>query len=142
VYGQSNDGGFAVQANGNAGQGRGWGGWVKAMLYWDPHQANHIVRCFNSQLPPQQATVPPCGFQALSLANGLSPVDVNFGFRVTDRFMMVTPARDGGDIAANIEDATDFRNENWIRVNLTYSSVRWFDTLATLTNAPFTLVVF
>ena len=142
VYGQSNDGGFALQANGNAGQGRGWGGWVKAMLYWDPHQDSHIVRCFNSQLPPTQATTPPCGFQALSLATGLSPVDVNFGFRVTDRFMMVTPVRDGGDIAADLEDATDFRTENWIRVTLTYSSLAGYSKNAKATNAPFYLVVF
>ena len=141
VYGQSNDGGFAFQANGNAGQNRVDGGFVKAMIYYNPHAPNHIVRCYNSQLPPAQATVPPCGITLPIESN--AGVDVRFNFRVTDRFAMVTPVYDGGDISAQLETYdTSFFGDQRIRISTFYSSQNFFDNYADFTFAPFYLVVF
>jgi hypothetical protein len=98
VAGHSNNGvavvgdsssGWAMQALGNATQGRGRGGLVKAMAYVDPggHPSDPIQQCFNSQLPPTQATSGNCGFTRTTDSNSQN---INFGFTVDDRFVSVT----------------------------------------------------
>jgi hypothetical protein len=104
VFGQATDsGGYAFAAQGDAGQNRTAGGWVKAMAYIDPAQpaGQQVVRCFNSQLPSQDN----CGILAGGSAVGVW--DVNFGFSVEDRFVMVTPEKNPGLCGAYCGVATD-----------------------------------
>ena len=79
--------GYAFAAQGDAGQNRSSGGWVKAMAFIDPsYPAGQQVRqCFNSQLPPQAN----CGITATGV--DLGDWLVGFGFDVSDRFLSVTP---------------------------------------------------
>jgi hypothetical protein len=122
VAGHSNNGvavagdsssGWAMQALGNATQSRAKGGFVKAMAYVNPKSGvgDFIERCFNSQLPPGQGTSGDCGFNYQKLGTGV--YDIDFGFQVSDRFLLATvqggsgidpagfavvsPATDGGD---------------------------------------------
>ncbi len=94
VAGRSNNGtgvladssnGWALNANGNATQARAMGGLVKAIVYIG---AKGIQRCFNSQLPPSQATSVPCGITYTAGTNGVS--DVDFGFQINDRFISIS----------------------------------------------------
>jgi len=93
VYGLNNVGGYAMFADGNAGQARNKGGFVKAMaLVAQSNLVNPtIVRCYNSQFPDGGASLPTCGF---TVSN--SPRVIDFGFAVNDRFILVTPAFPGG----------------------------------------------
>jgi hypothetical protein len=81
--------GYALYANGNTGQGRSYGGMVKAMV--KVGEGNTIFGCFNSTLAGPAATTPPCGF-ATSFDSQLG-VTVDFGFEVDDRFYSSTLAR-------------------------------------------------
>lgn len=95
VSGSAN--GWAFSSVGNVKQDRTSGGWVKAMVFVNAHTAPYtIVRCFNSTLAGASATTPPCGFQLQE--NSLEEFVVDFGFRVNDRFLSVTPtfAENGG----------------------------------------------
>jgi len=94
VYGLNNAGGYAMYADGNAGQARNKGGWVKAMaLISQTQEVNPIiVRCYNSQFPDGGASLPTCGFTVSSNF----PRVVDFGFQVNDRFILVTPAWPNG----------------------------------------------
>jgi hypothetical protein len=47
-----------------------------------------ILRCFNSQLPAAQASVPPCGLVEGEPVTGTVLID--FGFQVDDRFWVAT----------------------------------------------------
>src|SRR5215216_5624356 len=117
VYGQNNSAGFgvagrsangtgvmgdsangwAMQAFGNASQTRGQSGFVKAMAYVNPfHTADPIKQCFDSQLPPAQATSGDCGITYGHPGNGTYTLD--FPFQVDDRFLSVTTTA-GGYIA-------------------------------------------
>lgn len=100
VFGHS-DSGYGMSTDGPAQQARNQGGWVKAMALIDDGGTGTIVRCFNSQLPANQASVPPCGFR-LSTSPGFTTsgpwVDgapwvgnIDMGFEVDDRFILVTP---------------------------------------------------
>jgi hypothetical protein len=89
VYGQATDStGFAFAANGDAGQSRSGGGWVKAMALIDWHKpaGQQVVRCYSSQVAPG---TPSCGITATGLDTGSWRLD--FGFDVSDRFLLVTP---------------------------------------------------
>jgi hypothetical protein len=88
VYGQATDStGFAFAANGDAGQARTGGGWVKAMALIDPNQpaGQQVVRCYNSQVAP---STPNCGITATGWYVGDWGID--FGFDISDRFLLVT----------------------------------------------------
>jgi hypothetical protein len=91
VMGDSS-GGWAMQAFGNASQTRAGNGFVKAMAFVDyyNHPTDPIQQCFNSQLPPSQATSGNCGITFSRSARGFYVLDL--GFQVTDRFVSVTPA--------------------------------------------------
>jgi hypothetical protein len=88
LFGDTTDG-WAMQAQGNATQSRDKSGFVKAMAYISPLRADPIANCFSSQLPPGQATSGTCGFTFTRLDTGRYIVD--FGFKVDDRFVSVTP---------------------------------------------------
>jgi hypothetical protein len=89
VAGQNDQGGYAMYAIGNTGQARDKGGWVKAMAYVDA--GGSMIRCFNSTLAGSAASTVPCGFTPLG--GGFNITD--YGFRVDDRFISVTPTRSG-----------------------------------------------
>ena len=84
--------GWALKASGNATQSRAGSGFVKAMAFIDPfNSADPIRQCFNSQLPPSQATSGDCDIIYTKISTGYYNFD--FGFQVNDRFVSVTPAR-------------------------------------------------
>jgi len=90
LLGDTTDG-WALDANGNTTQNRDGGGLVKAMAYINPADSNDpINQCYNSQLPPAQATSGDCGITFNSLGAGTYKIGV--GFNVHDRFVSVTPA--------------------------------------------------
>jgi hypothetical protein len=76
----------AIFANGNAGQARTSGGWVKAMVYYSG-LSNGIAYCYNSTVSGPAATTPPCGFTPTRFNTGDYQID--FGFQVDDRFFSV-----------------------------------------------------
>jgi hypothetical protein len=77
-----------MYANGNVGQARASGGWVKAMALVNGITGPVIERCFNSTLTGAAATTPPCGFVLTQSQSGFDAVD--FGFEVDDRFYSAT----------------------------------------------------
>jgi hypothetical protein len=85
VYASSSSG-YAIAADGHATQTREKGGFVKAMVYV---KNNTIVRCFNSSLPNGQASAGTCGITLSVVETGF--YKVNFGFEVTDRFVVLSP---------------------------------------------------
>jgi hypothetical protein len=88
VVGDSSSG-WAMQALGNATQTRARNGFVKAMAYVNnAGGVDPIKRCFNSQLPPSQATSGDCGITFSSTEAGNYVLD--FGFQVNDRLYLVT----------------------------------------------------
>jgi hypothetical protein len=99
-------GGWAVQALGNSTQSRTANGFVKAMAFVDMlgHPNDPVQQCFNSQLPPGQATSGNCGF---SLSN---PYEgwwyINFGFKVDDRIIQTTGTKYYDTIGAKPAGAT------------------------------------
>jgi hypothetical protein len=91
VVGDSSSG-WAMQALGNTTQARAKSGFVKAMALVSPGLADPIRQCFNSQLPPSQATTNDCGITYSSSVVGLYHLD--FGFQVNDRFASLTSQAD------------------------------------------------
>ncbi len=92
VYGASGSG-FAMYADGNAGQRIDKGGWVKAMAFVRPNNtgAPTIVRCYNGTTGQSSNG---CGF--LAIGDFKSPrITIDFGFLVNDRFVTMTPVREG-----------------------------------------------
>jgi len=82
------------------------GGWINAMVYiLADSPPYHIARCFNSTLAGAAATIPPCGFNYTETAFGQHNVD--FGFEVDDRFVMVAPGYQGGSLHGCDEFACD-----------------------------------
>jgi hypothetical protein len=91
VRGGAGNSGFGISTDGNAWQAQWAGGFIKAMAFIDPFTAGGIavVRCYNSQMTGAAVTTPPCGITIQHVAQGSNTID--FGFRVTDRFVQVTP---------------------------------------------------
>ena len=87
VYASAGNG-FAMQALGHVTQDRAGGGWVKAMAW--VQGSGIISSCFNSTLKGTAATAVPCGFLTGMFEAGDYWMD--FGFRVDDRFISITPA--------------------------------------------------
>jgi hypothetical protein len=141
VYGHSNSG-YGMVTDGSSTQARNQGGWVKAMVLVNPFN-EQIVRCFNSQLPANQASSPPCGFSLQEPYPGY--VIVNFGFEVDDRFFAALPFNSGSDghVGIEIEQCATltsspcdggFPSQNQVRI-LT------FDLSGAALNAYFSLIV-
>ncbi len=89
VYGISTNNGFGFETPSHVSQGRGAGGWVKAMAFVDPFASGGIaiVRCFNSQQTGAAVYTAPCGMSVTH--NGLGVNTIDFGFAVNDRFIHV-----------------------------------------------------
>jgi hypothetical protein len=126
VYGRNPFGGFAMFADGNTSQARNKGGWVKALL---KVSAGGIERCYNGITGSAGGT---CGFTIGF--NGFALFDINFGFRVDDRFATVT-ADAAGEFGSFGEIIYGFGNQNTIRV-ITRSGGGSF------TSANFTIIVY
>ncbi len=95
VYG-SNQNGYGFVTDSHVSQARAAGGWAKAMAFVDPangNAANGIKWCFNSQVAGSQASTSPCGMGYTRVVNGAYLID--FGFQVSDRFVLVTPVYTG-----------------------------------------------
>jgi hypothetical protein len=132
VVGDSSSG-WAMQALGNTTQTRAKGGLVKAMVYVDylDHAADPIRQCFNSQLPPGQATSQDCGITVhKDSCCTTGAYDLDFNFRVDDRFILGTAS--GGDLSAEIDIPPNFFNDQ-VGVGL---------TTPTEADRPFWLIVF
>ncbi len=82
--------GQALVTGGNAQQTREKGGFVKAMIFTQGAD-ERVMRCFNSYLSGDAATTPPCGFTVRAVphfpSNPYEDHEINFGFRVDDRFV-------------------------------------------------------
>ncbi len=87
VYGRNNAGGYAVYADGNAGQGLDKGGFVKAMAL--VKDDGKVVLCYNSQATGTDINTPPCKIKVTFQPEGYYLVD--FGFDVFNRFISLTP---------------------------------------------------
>jgi hypothetical protein len=125
VYGKNLFGGFAMYAEGNTSQQRNKGGWVKALL--KVSAAGGIERCYNAITGAAGGN---CGFSPVLTADGR--FDINFGFKVDDRFVSVTA--DACACYALVQVFYGFGNENTIRVVL-YSGATYY-------NIPFTIIVY
>ena len=82
VYGKGTTG-YAMFAEGNAGQSRDKGGFVKAMVYVNGNGT--ILRCYNGQTGSSSGN---CGFTVTRTSPGLYFID--FGFQIDDRFYSVS----------------------------------------------------
>jgi hypothetical protein len=82
LYGRSVSG-RAVYADGNAGQARDKGGFVKAMIYINPFLPadQYVVRCYNGMTNTNTGN---CGFSVTR--TGVGTYEVDFMFPVGDRF--------------------------------------------------------
>jgi hypothetical protein len=60
------------------------------MAYVLPNSVPHIQRCFNSQLPPSQATSGNCGITYSESASTPGIYYLTFNFQVSDRFISAT----------------------------------------------------
>lgn len=124
VYGKGTNG-YALYAEGHAGQSRDKGGMVKAMAYVS--EAGAIVRCFNS------ANVSPiianCGFTLSHTTTGRYVI--NFGFAVNDRFVIT----EGHGFVTSHSYGAGLGNPNAIEVFVV-------DFTNTLRESAFTIVVF
>ena len=113
VYGVSTSGvgvtgesttGFAVYANGNAGQALNKGGFVKAMVYVDPFLPadQYIVRCYNGLTNTSFGN---CGFTMTRDDVGRYRINFGAGFNVANRFLSLTLAgtlpTGGGAVASS-----------------------------------------
>ncbi|HJZ67411.1 MAG TPA: hypothetical protein VKF81_04630 [Blastocatellia bacterium] len=137
-------GGMVLKAEGNVVQDRGSGGFVKAMALIDPHQpagsnpaGSNIVHCYNSQATGSAVSTPPCGFSYTEVV--LGGYNIDFGFKVDDRFISVIPFEDGGTIGANI---TYFPSANFVQMATFYPTEVWFDKYAQPTRAKFFIMVY
>jgi hypothetical protein len=112
VYGTSPNGtgvtgesatGYAMYANGNAGQARDKGGFVKAMLYVNPFlpASQYIVRCYNGQTNSSTGN---CGFTMTRSNVGLYEINFGPGFTISDRFFSLTPE---GFVSASLHAVTN-----------------------------------
>lgn len=133
VHGESSNGEYAFDANGDVRQSAGGGGWVKAMAYIDPDRAagQQVVNCFNSQASLGAAH---CGITATGTAVGQWTID--FGFDVTGRFAMVTPLVEESTCGA--ECGVDGN----ATLGSTFAKVELHHTDASLTNDGFYIFVF
>lgn len=125
VYGKGTSAGYALYAEGNAGQSRDKGGMVKAMAYVT--DTGSISRCYNSaNVSPLIAN---CGFSVSHPSTGT--YIINFGFMVSDRFVIT----EGHGFDSNHYYGAGLGNPNAIGVSIV-------DFTNTLREAPFTIIVF
>ena len=132
VYGDAPGGGYAIYANGNAGQARDKGGFAKAMIYLDRNGT--IVRCYNGITGSSTGN---CGFT--SSHHGLGQYDIDFGFQIIDRFIVATSLYDSGSTAATIKF---FPTVSTGEILIHYIDDHANSNVGALTDAPFYVIVF
>ncbi|MCA1816267.1 MAG: hypothetical protein LC746_07625, partial [Acidobacteria bacterium] len=143
VYGRNAAGGYAVFAEGNAGQARDKGGFVKAMLYVS--SGGNIHQCYNGMTGASATGISSpdgCGFHVTHDSIGV--YNVSFGFTVTDRFYALTAEH---EFQSCIPDCSEERNKganyNFINDANTLQVLVFFpDQRLSLTNGAFMLVVY
>jgi hypothetical protein len=130
--------GYALGVVGNVTQNLENFGFPKAMLL--VNETGSIARCFNSTIAGIGATAIPCGF-IVGLFNAGSPdtdyYQVNFGFRVIDRFISITPGVPVSTRNVAGQYYTNTGNENVLNVLLELT-----DQQLKTTTGPFTLIVY
>jgi len=131
VYGNAPGGGYAMFANGNTGQARDKGGFVKAMAYIN--RDGTIGRCYNGLTGSSSGN---CGFAATHILLGLYTVD--FGFQVNDRFTVATSDHDVCDTVVTIR----FLDNNSANIAIRYIENGFDCTIGNLTDAGFYIIVF
>lgn len=102
--------GYAMLADGHTQQTLSQSGWAKAMVQVQPALLG-IYRCFNSQLPASESTIPPCGFKFSRTTTGMSEID--FGFPIYDRYVSAAVIQGCNICIINV--ATDYQT---IRVQM------------------------
>jgi hypothetical protein len=129
VVGDSSNG-WAMQALGNTTQTRAANGFVKAMAHVVPGPTDPIRECFNSQVPPGQATSASgdCGITYVSTQAG--QYSIGFGFKVSDRIASATPENPRKIVDAHPGSLTTFNVETYDDINNQYN------------NQPFYIVVY
>jgi hypothetical protein len=133
VVGES-AGGWAFDALGNARQDRAANGWVKAMVKFDPAITNDkIQQCYNSQLPPAQATAGNCGITLVY--HDLGNVRLDLGFGVNDRLLALTVDNFAGP---GISGSVDVSSDEPTRVTVW----TWYTDSRDSTNSSFYLIVY
>ena len=128
--------GYTLGVEGNVTQNLANFGFPKAMIA--VNKLGAILRCFNSTIAGIGATAAPCGFVVGNTATGT--YFINFGFPVTDRFLMIT-LEDGTSSPGFItEDAANYR----FTANANQIDVFTFQCFGagTFENSPFTIIVF
>lgn len=139
VYGKNTAGGYAMFAEGNAGQSRDKGGWAKAML--EVNEAGNIVHCYNAINGTSLSfnhSPNGCGFHVDHLSLGIYRID--FGFQVSDRFVALTNYRSVNDrdsVSVSL-DSTNFFSHT---VNQSVVITRYIHRDDN-TNANFSVIVF
>lgn len=119
-------GGYAMSAHGNVHQDRDKGGWAKAMVHVG---GGVITYCYNSQQPAPNP-ISPCGFILTREAGGEYLFD--FGFRVDDRFVLVTPEY---AVAQAVIPTVSFPYANQVRI-------RTFSGGTSLIDSAFMVIVY
>jgi len=92
VYAHSNSN-YAIATDGSAQQPINQGGWVKAMVQgYTPIYSSvpTITRCWNSQLPPNTASTPPCGFSLVAEPGGSPILWLDLHFDARNQFYSVS----------------------------------------------------
>ncbi len=100
--------GYAIYADGNAGQALDKGGFAKALIRVD--STGTITACYNSQLPDGGASVAGCRFKVKVRNTETAPYVVTFPFKVRERFVVVTMTEliQYGHTAASILPGGDY----------------------------------
>ncbi|HZS04411.1 MAG TPA: hypothetical protein VFD58_06210 [Blastocatellia bacterium] len=109
VYARNLSGGRAIVAEGNVTQDLGSGGLVKALL--KVNADGSIARCYNAITGSAGGA---CGFSVFHQPNFQYAYDINFGFKVDDRFVSVTT--DVNSFGTSGSVIYGYGNENTIRV--------------------------
>ncbi|CAN5382907.1 hypothetical protein BH10ACI1_BH10ACI1_17870 [soil metagenome] len=114
---------------GNARQPVASNGFVKAMIYVNINGG--ILRCYNGITGTSTGN---CGFTVSRLTFSY---DINFGFRVIDRFVAVTPQTATVNIVASFDFNSNFPNQLQVWTNITD-----VDRSNSPTPSPFMIVVY
>lgn len=148
VSGGGGTSGYGVLVDNNVSQARAMGGWVKAMAYVDPYApgGTAVTRCFNSQIVDYLSSQAPCGITIIHEALGTDLLD--FGFQVTDRFVMITVANIPGNGNTVGAQTCDYRTcpfvttANQIGTQTFYTPGQLGGNYPNWTDTPFYIFIF
>jgi hypothetical protein len=130
LYGQNTGGGWALNAAGNATQSLASGGFIKAMASVDP-STGAITNCFNSQVPPSEATTGNCGGM-FEYDGGPGGSFLYLTFSTLHKVMLVTPSPTNFvPLSISVYKGYDY-----------YAYVTIADAAGNYVDAPYEIVVF